>query len=107
MRTRDLRDDQGQLIGFQMSNTLVSRRGVGRIAATVPHVRVMVRPTLLGLFGNDVFCEFDVGHVRFVAWEPFGDSDCYWIATHAGTPAPEVDVVRAAFERVVPLFYLF
>ena len=106
MKTRDLRQESGQLTGFIVSNLLLSRYRVPRIVASIPGARV-VRKQRRFARARDDFCEFVVGGKTFLAIEPFGDNDCYWVVAEPPEDSPQLAEVRAAFERHRVLFGAF
>lgn len=52
--------------------------------------------------GEDEFCGFDLNGIRFVVWEPWGDSSRYWVGSDPPRWTPEVTRVREAFARSGP-----
>jgi hypothetical protein len=98
MKTRDLRNDQGQLTGFSVSNLLLSRHGVPRIVADIPGAQLVRKQKRFALFAPDDFCEFTVEGKTFLAIEPFGDNSEFWVVTEPPEECPQIEVVRRAFE---------
>jgi hypothetical protein len=96
MRVYDLRDQEGRVFAFEVKNLFFDRSGVCRIVSTIPGARIIRRPKVLSWFREEVFCEFELGEVRFVAWEPFGDSDTYWIGPEPTRWVPQIERVREA-----------
>jgi hypothetical protein len=103
MKTFDIRDPRGRLVAFEVSNTLLGRRGVCRIVAGIPGVTVLRRPRALSWWREEVFCEFLLGGVRFEIWEPYGDNSRYWIGPAGAEPAvgstATIVEAREAFAR--------
>lgn len=100
MEIYDLRDEQGRLYAFEIPNHRIGRRGVCRVIGRIPGAEVLRRPKLLSWLREEEFCEFRLGGVRFVAWEPYGDNSRYWIGPQTRTSAaPELSAIRAAFAR--------
>jgi hypothetical protein len=99
MRTRELRNDAGQLTGFEISNLLITRGGVERVVKRVPGVSITKSTRAWRWSAEDDFVHFVLnGHV-FFAIEPFGDNDCYWIVAEDAKDIPEIGAVKGAFER--------
>ena len=107
MRVHDLTDDQGTTFAFAISNALVSRRGVCRVIAAVPGVRFLRTPTVWAIHTRDDFCEFAVGDTRFIALEPYGDSDRYWIGPETRGQTEGLMAVRSAFQSHHPVRAIF
>jgi hypothetical protein len=105
MKTHELRNAEGQLIGFEVSNLLLSRRAILRIVRRIPGVEVLASPA--PLFGrglrDDVFCVWRLGNRRFVALEPWGDNSRYWIGPEPAEPCPELETILHAFRGAGPL----
>ena len=98
MKTRDLRNDQGQLTGFIVSNLMLSRHGVPRIVADIPGAELLRKQKRFVLFAPDDFCEFIVDGKTFLAIEPFGDNSEFWVVTEPPEDCPQIEAVRRAFE---------
>jgi len=103
VKTYDLKDGEGRVFAFEVSNVLVGRRGVCRIVRTIAGVRLIKEPRPWRLVADDEFCEFEVDGVRFVAYEPFGDSSRYWIGPKAPGWVAGLELVREAFARAAPV----
>jgi len=99
MRTRELRDDAGQITGFTVSNVLITRSAIQRVVEHVPGVSVRKSTRAWRWHADDDFVHFTLNGRTFIAWEPYGDSDAYWIYAEDGKPGPEIEIVRGAFER--------
>jgi hypothetical protein len=99
MKTRDLRNDQGQLIGFSVSNLLLSRHGIPRIVASIDGAEVVRKQKRFALSDPDDFCKFVLDGKTFLAVEPFGDNSEFWLVTEPPEDCPQIETVRRAFER--------
>lgn len=99
MTVHDIKDKDGRVLAFEISNLLVSRRRVCRILQTIPGVRILKKPRFLSQFREEEFCEFEVSGQKFKAWEPWGDSSRFWIGPEPTQWCEQVAVVRDAFER--------
>jgi hypothetical protein len=108
MQVRDMHNDAGVWTGFEVSNLTLTRRRACRIAVATPgsnlvrcesHALTWVRLVTLGLWSEEVFCEFTVDGVPFMILEPFGDNDCYWIVVEEPDPTvgPLIQRVRDRF----------
>ena len=99
MRTRDLKDDEtGHLYGVIISNLLITRRGVERVIRRIPGVEVTKSYRPWRWTADDDFVHFTLNARPFIAWEPYGDSDSYWIAAQDTPGGPEPESVRDAFQ---------
>lgn len=104
MKTCDITDDAGRLLGFEISNTWLSRHQAARILARAPGVfitRPVRRPFSMEP-ALDEFCAFRLGDVECFLWEPFGDNSRYYIGTRAKNAGDELALTREAFTRVPP-----
>ena len=99
MKARDLRNDQGHLTGFSVSNLLLSRHGVPRIVANIPGAEIVRKQKRFALSAPDDFCEFVVEGKTFLAIEPFGDNSEFWLVTEPPEECPQIEMVRRAFEE--------
>jgi hypothetical protein len=95
MVTYDLKDADGRIFAFEISNVLIGRRGTQRVIEKIAGVRLIRRDRLFS--GNDQFCEFELDGVRFVVWEPWGDNSRYWIGPVTPGATPQILRVREAF----------
>lgn len=106
MRTRDIRTDDGSLMGFSVSNLFLSRYGIPRILARIPGARLIRSQRRLGLAQED-FCQFEVAGKNFLVIETFNDSSVYEIVAVPPEPSAQLDQVRSAFEKHRVLFGAF
>ncbi len=97
MKVHDLKDEDGRVVAFEVENSGLSRRSAGRVARAIPGSHIIRRNRVFA--GKDEFCEFEVDGVTFVIWEPWGDNSRYWIGPSPRRWVPEIDKVRAAFEK--------
>lgn len=102
MRVYDLHDQEGRVFAFEVNNFFLWRQGLIRIVSGIPGSRIAWRPSL-SWFSPDVFCRFEIDGVEFEAWEPFGDSNRFWIGPEPVRWVPQVEKVREAFARARPL----
>jgi hypothetical protein len=118
MKVFDLKNDQGRLFAFEVSNTVIGRGGACFIVQSIPGATIVRGPTAWWWKDSDEFCEFDLGERRFVIAEPFNDNSRYWIGPqppNAGSsqelgladpvrlrPIAEARPVPAAAETLAP-----
>jgi hypothetical protein len=99
-----LRDKDTRLFASEVGNFFLARTAVCKIVSKIPGVRITRKPRFLSWFREEVFCEFQFDGVHFEAWEPYGDSDRYWIGPVSGSAwpleeEPQIERVREAFVR--------
>ena len=99
MRVDDIRDKEGRVFAFEVSNFFRARRDICGVASTIPGVRIIREPKFLSWFREEVFCEFELDGVRFEAWEPYGDNSRYWIGPEPTRWVPQMEAVREAFSK--------
>src|SRR4030095_12660292 len=100
MKAHEMYNEVGTLTGFEVSNTLLSRRRACRIAGRVRGAIVERPPRRFSwLRDPDGFWAFSVDDVLFLIIEPFGDNNCYWIVAADPDPAarPLIERVRQSF----------
>ena len=97
MQIYDVRGDNGELLAFEVPNWRLTRPGVARIVRRIPGAQLVRVPRYFQWRSPDEFCEFVLGGVTFIVWEPFGDNGRYWIGPQPSRPVPELEQVRAAF----------
>lgn len=102
MHTYDLKDAQGRVFAFEVSNSRLGRRRAVRVVSELPNVRVRRSPRWLSWFCEEEFCEFEIDGRVFVMAEPWGDSSRYWIGPKPAHWCEEVSFVREAFQRIRP-----
>jgi hypothetical protein len=106
MKTKDLKTDDGILIGLIVNNFLISRHSIPRILKSVVGASIIRSQKRFAFSGTDDFCEFQVGGTTFLAIEPFGDNSEYWIVTEPPEYSEQIEVVRQAFSKKRVLFGL-
>jgi len=107
MKTRELRNDNGVLTGFSVSNLFLSRHGVSKVVAAIPGVQIVRKQQPFRFGGQDDFCEFIVDGKTFLAIEPFGDNSELWVVAEPPEECPQIVKVREAFHRHRVLFGLY
>ena len=98
MRVYDLKDKVGRTFAFEVRNFFLDRQGCIRVISSIPGARIVWRPSLTW-FSPDVFVKFELDGVTFEAWEPYGDSDSYWIGPESVRFVAQLENVREAFLR--------
>lgn len=98
MRVRDLHREDGAYTGFEISNLLISRRGVVRILKRIAGVTITNAPRAWR-FGDNDFVHFALNGHTFLVVEPFGDNDCYWIVAEEKAGLPEIGEVKHVFAK--------
>ena len=96
MKVHDLKDKQGRIFAFEVSNTLITRKGVCKLLRSIPGARLLSGRKELR---DEEFCVFEVQGQRFKAWEPFGDSSRYWIGPEPPNWCEQISVVKDVFIR--------
>jgi hypothetical protein len=104
MKIYDLIDADGRIFAFEVDYFHLGRRKACRLVRTIPGVSIEKEPKRWRFLSEDEFCEFRLGPVLFVVWEPFGDNSRYWVGPKPPRWVPETAQVRAVFERARPLF---
>jgi hypothetical protein len=65
MRTFDIKNENGDLIGFEVQNLFIGRNKVVRTIASIAGSEILVRPCLFD--GAEVFCEFRLEGENFIS----------------------------------------
>ena len=97
MKVFDLIDEDGRVFAFEV-NSWITRIGAAQVAARIPNVRMVTKPTFLGFITEpDAFCEFELDGIRFEIYEPFGDNSRFWIGSEPPGWVPQLESIRQAF----------
>ena len=104
MQIYELKDKDGRVYAFEVPNAFISRSEVVRIFRRIPGAVIHRKPKLFSWSAEEEFCEVEVDGVRFRAWEPFGDSNRYWIGPEPVNWTPQIDVVKGAFAAHRPFW---
>lgn len=99
MRIFDLKNEDGQVVAFEVSNALLGRKAACRLVGSIPGVKVRKAPKGFRKTEEDEFCEFEVDGQTFKLWEPFGDNSRYWVGPEPVAPCPQLQKVRETFAR--------
>ncbi len=100
MRVHNLKDSEGRVFAFEVSNAIIGRSGACAIVAGIPGVSG-VRRRSKGDPAEDR-CYFDLEGQRFLVMEPFGDNSRYWVGPEPPAWCPQVEPVRQAFLAARP-----
>lgn len=108
MKTHEMRNDAGISTGFRVGKSLISRSGIVKTIQSVAGVDILWRNRPLRRFSErDDFCGFVVDGIRFLAIEPHGYSDEYWIVQEEPQEdCPPLGKIKAAFSARRKLFGL-
>jgi hypothetical protein len=98
MKVYDVHDEQGRIQSFEIENSPISRGAVIKILKTIPGLIVKRSPAWFR-FGEEDFCEFELGGTIFQASEPWGDSSRFWLGPSSGSYSEKILVVKDAFVR--------
>ncbi len=97
MKVSDLYDEKGRVFAFEVGSFWIGRSGIVSVVRRIPGVKIIRAPNVFGFSREEEFCEFEVEGQRFEIWEPFGDSDRYWIGPKPPQWCEQLDLVRTAF----------
>jgi hypothetical protein len=97
MNVFDLENPEGQIIAFEVGNSLLGRRTACAIVESIPGCRMLTKPKMMSWLRETTFCRFELDGVVFAIEEPFGDNSRYWIGPEATNWVPQITVVRQAF----------
>src|SRR5260221_14345190 len=89
MRTREHRNNEGRLTGFEISNSIITRNGVQRVVKRIPGASITKSTRSWRWSAYDDFLYFILNGHTFFAVEPSGDSDCYCIFAKDATDIAE------------------
>lgn len=104
MQTIDIKNENGDLIGFEVQNVLIGRNKVVKTISSITGSEILLRPRLFD--GAEVFCEFRLGGEDFVVEEPFGDNSRYLIAHKHGLATEQLNTVKNVFKNLNPFIGL-
>jgi len=107
MKTKELRQKDGRLTGFIVSNLFLSRHGIPKVVASIPGSQVVRKQKAFRFGGRDDFCEFIVDGKTFLAIEPFGDNSEFWVVAEPPEECTQLAKVREAFTKHRVLFGLY
>lgn len=98
MKTFQLKSDEGQLIGFEITNSFLSSGGIAKYVRRVRGCEVV--GTRRWFSADEIHVRFSFSGKRFIVWEPFGDNSRLWVGPADGEAAtPEIiDYLRAKFQ---------
>lgn len=98
MRTFLLNNDEGELSGFEISNSFLSSGGIAKYVRRIQGCEVV--GTRRWFSADEVHVRFSFSGKRFIVWEPFGDNSRLWIGPEDGeiVPPETIDALREKFE---------
>ena len=99
MKTFLLNNDEGELTGFEISNSFLSS---GSIARCVRRIRGCdVVSSRRWFSADEVHVRFLFANKRFILWEPFGDNSRLWVGPEGGEIVPPelIEDLRLNFEE--------
>ena len=99
MKTYNLTDSNGELIAFEVSNTLLSRRKAVKVIEKLNGVEILKRPKWFSFKNQDVFCEFVYEGTTYQIEEPWGDNSRYWIGPKSKGPNNKVGEILECFNN--------
>jgi hypothetical protein len=102
MVLHELRNADGEVFAFEIDH--IGRGKAVRIIRQIPGVRLIRKPALFSFLREEDFCEFEIGGIRFLASEPFGDNSRLWIGPkdESNVAHPDFEHVKNAFRRSEP-----
>lgn len=98
MKTFLLNSDEGQLTGFEVSNSFLSSIGIAKYVRRINGCEVIGTRRLFS--ADEVHVRFLFAGKRFIVWEPFGDSSRLWVGPEDGemVPPETIDALVEKFE---------
>ena len=98
METHPLRNEGGELIGFEVPNwPFLSSRGVAKFLSQLPGITVTRVRRLFER--SEIHAEFAYQGDAFSVWEPYGDNSRYWVG-----PSEEAQISQQHLAEVEALF---
>lgn len=103
MNTYPIKDDRpGHCWAFEIDNLYITVHPVARVLGAVPSVSDIRIPKLFR-GKDDIRIQFKYKDREYVVWEPWGDSNRYWIGPDdEQDKSVDLSDLRAAFERHTP-----
>ena len=90
----DGRDQDGNLVYFEVGNASLTRLEASRV------VEIVRKPKRFALLSDeDEFCIFRWRGKTFALWEPFGDNDRFHISESPIGHSAELEQLRSAFQQ--------
>ena len=85
MKSYPLWNDEGALVGFELSNAFLSAAGTAQFVSRVPGAVITHRRRWYS--ADEVLVRFDFAGARFVVREPYGENSRLWVGPQNGEPA--------------------
>jgi hypothetical protein len=100
LQIHELRTAEGRVLAIKVEIDLwLNRRRLCKRIRTIPGATILRAPKAFSWSREEEFCEFSLAGVQFVVWEPFGDSDRYWIGPKDNAWHPEIGAVKEALSQ--------
>ena len=98
MKTFLLNSDEGQLTGFEVSNSFLSSGGIAKYVRRIKGCEVIGKRRWFS--ADEVHVRFSFSGKRFIVWEPFGDNSRLWVGPEDGevVPPETIGALREKFE---------
>lgn len=100
MKIFDGFNDVGELIYFEVSKVLLSRKRAIKIIKSIPETKD-IKENLR----EDVFCYFKLGGREFQIWEPFGDNSRFYVGEEESKYSYQLVALKEKFEKHKPNFW--
>jgi hypothetical protein len=97
MKIYEGHNKEGELVYFEISTTLLSRKTAIRIIKEIPDVKIIKEEKR-----EDAFCVFALGGRVFQIWEPFGDNSRYHIGEKPIQNSIELEIIKQRFSDFKP-----
>jgi len=98
MKTFLLNSGEGELTGFEVSNSFLSSGGIARCVRRIRGCDVVSSRRWFS--ADEVHVRFLFASKRFIVWEPFGDNSRLWVGPEDGEVIPPeiIEDLRLKFE---------
>lgn len=97
MKANDLNSESGEVVGFEVPNLLLGRRGATKIIRNIEGVVITKSPELFR--SSDDFCHFTMGGNKFFVIEPYGDNSMYEVVPENEAGLEQLPIIKAAFVK--------
>ena len=87
MKIYEGRNENGQLVFFEVPSSFLTRKAAVRIIREIPGSQILKEK-----MGEDVFCTFKLGGRIFELMEPFGDNSRFHIGEAEAQYSPELQL---------------
>ncbi len=97
MKIHEGHNNEGQLVYFEVPNTLLPRKAAVNIIREIPNVEILKQDKR-----DDIFCIFKLGGIVFEIMEPFGDNSRYHIGEPKARSSQELQMIKEKFAAHKP-----